>query len=151
MESIDNDFAHNRNLRSDCNNSLHMPQSWVVMACAKIFSKVYPRWQFRNNFDFSSDSNHVGKMFGKISPQDIVKRMSCWQHRPEDCDVLAGRRQMMIGKLGLYAHIVVTNTMLYRWRSIGLLIRLGVRIVWARVTWTKNVGLRSGNTSSALV
>ena len=34
-ESIDNDFAHNRNLRSDCNNSLHMPQSWVVMACAK--------------------------------------------------------------------------------------------------------------------
>ena len=40
-------------------------------------------------------------MFGKISPQDTVKRMSCWQHRPEDCDVLALRRQMMIGKLGL--------------------------------------------------
>ena len=40
-------------------------------------------------------------MFGKISPQDTVKRMSCWQHRPEDCDVFAGRRQMMIGKLGL--------------------------------------------------
>ena len=35
MDSIDNDFAHNRILRSDCNNSLHMPQSWVVMTCAK--------------------------------------------------------------------------------------------------------------------
>ena len=41
-------------------------------------------------------------MFGKISPQDTVKRMSSLAaSRPEDCDVLAGRRQMMIGKLGL--------------------------------------------------
>ena len=40
MDSIDNDFAHNRNLGSDCSNSLHMPQSWVVMACAKNIQQV---------------------------------------------------------------------------------------------------------------
>ena len=73
MDSIDNDFAHNRILRSDCNNSLHMPQSWVpvVMACAKIFSKVYPRWQLRNNFDFSSNLIWItlGKCLVKLAPR----------------------------------------------------------------------------------
>ena len=29
--------------------------------------------QKQNTIDFPSDFNHVGKMFGKISPQDTVK------------------------------------------------------------------------------
>ena len=103
MGNIDNDFAHKRNLWSDCNYSLHMPQSWVVLVCAKIFSKVYPRWRLRNKTPstFHLISITLGKCLVKLVPRTPLKRMSWWQHRPQDCDVLAGRRQMMIVKFSL--------------------------------------------------
>ena len=41
MKNIDNDFAHTRNLWSDCHNSLHMLQSWAAMACAKKSAAKY--------------------------------------------------------------------------------------------------------------
>ena len=74
MENIDNDFAHKINLWSDCNYSLHMPQSWVVLACAKIFSKVYPRWGLRNKTPstFHQISITLGKCLVKLA-QDTVK------------------------------------------------------------------------------
>ena len=71
MENIDNDFAHTRNLWIDCNNSLHMPLSWVVMVCAKMFSKVHPRWQLRNK---TPSTFHLiwitfGKCLVKLAPR----------------------------------------------------------------------------------
>ena len=100
MENIDNDFAHKRNLWSDCNYSLHMPQSWVVLACAKIFSKVvYPRWRLRNKTPsiFHLISITLGKCLVKLAPRTPLKthvllaadtsglRCACGEEANDDC------------------------------------------------------------------
>ena len=66
MNNIDYELPHTRNIWSGCHNSLHMPQSWVAVACAN--SQVYPRRQLRNcnASNFPSNLNHVWNVWWNL-------------------------------------------------------------------------------------
>ena len=149
MESIDNDFAHNRNLRSDCNNYLHMPQSWVVMGhglCKKYSTKYIQDDSSEIISIFHLIWITLGKYLVKLAPRTPLN--ACLVDLRIATCLPGGGKWWLVNKA--YRPISWEQTLCFRWRTMGLLIQFGVRIVWARVTWTKNVGLRNGNTSSAL-